>query len=162
GICQLAPHATCRSDSDCTGTGDPCVIYAFEANTPVPLESLTSGSTDVFAFTVNEAVAGKDLNGDGDQLDSVVTLRNRQTGEDEPCMGQSGCSLATTPNPPAPLGRAVVRQQMPPFSFPAVETEGDVVAFLESEPATTPVSPPNVLNPGCDENGNGDYHDTIL
>ena len=132
-ICQVAPHADCTNDAQCTGTGDPCVSYAFEATTPVPLESLTAGSTDVFAFTVNEAVALRDLNGDGDQLDSVVTLRNRDTGNEEPLHGQSGCGLSTNP---APVGRAIVRLQQPPFSFPAVETEGDVVAFLESESAT--------------------------
>src|SRR5205814_1794922 len=43
-ICQVAPHADCTNDAQCTGTGDPCVSYAFEATTPVPLESLTAGS----------------------------------------------------------------------------------------------------------------------
>ena len=158
-ICQVAPHADCTADAQCTGTGDPCVTYAFEAITPVPLESLTAGSTDVFAFTVNEAVALRDLNGDGDQLDSVVTLRNRQTGNEEALGGQSGCNL---PTDPAPVGRAVVRLQQAPFSFPAVETEGDVVAFLESEAATTPNTTHSVFDPGCDENHNGSERDTIL
>ena len=43
------PHGACTGDGDCTGLGDPCVLYAFEARTPVPLEGLVQTS-DVFAF----------------------------------------------------------------------------------------------------------------
>jgi Tol biopolymer transport system component len=157
GVCQLQPNATCANATSCSGVGDPCVSYALEANTPVPLESLTAVSSAAFGFTVSESVAIADVNGDGDQADFAVTLRDRRTGATQPLGGQSGCNLT-----PSPIGRAVVRTQLPPFAFPAVETEGDVVAFLESEAATTPAQTPATIDPGCDENGDGDDRDTIL
>ena len=156
GICQLT-HKLCGKDAECDGgLEDPCVAYAFEANIPVPLESLTSGSQDVFAFTINERVAARDLNGDADMADSVVTLRDRTTGKEQPLGGQAGCNLQAGPI----IGRAVARIQQPPFTFPAVETENGVVAFLESEPQTNP-QPATALY-GCDENLDGDAQDMIL
>ena len=146
-ICQLPPHQTCAGDGDCAGAGNACVSYALEAQTPVALESLTTGTQDVFAFTAQEAVDGRDRNGDGDTIDSVVTLRDRVTGAPQPLGAPAGCGIAGTPE-----GRAVVRIAQPPFSFPAVAVEGEVLAFLESEAGEN----------GCDENGDGDALDAIL
>lgn len=156
GVCQLEPNDVCNAMNSCPIDPmfpNPCVAYAFEANTPIPLESLTAGSTDVLAFAVTEAVANDKLNGDNDFADLVVTLRDRDTGQLQSLGSELVCML---PNPP--IGRAVVQSRQSVFSFPAVETEGDVVAFLESEPDTTPPS----SEAGCDENQDGDEVDTIL
>src|SRR5207247_6611060 len=126
-FCQLPPHEVCAGDADCAGTGNLCVSYAFEAETVVTLESLTAGTPDLFAFTENEAVDGRDRNGDGDAVDSVVTLRDRRTGTAQPLGAPTGCGIAGTPE-----GRAVVRIAQPPFSFPAGAVQGDVLAFLRS------------------------------
>lgn len=131
GICQLSPHGPCATNDDCPDDGDACVSYAFEATTAIPLESLTSGSADVFSFTVNESTRLSDDNGDGDSFDSVITLRNRATGETQSMGAPADCSAVSASAP----GRAVVRISDPPYSFPAVETEGNVVAFLEAEAA---------------------------
>ncbi len=147
GICQLEPHHTCTSNGDCMGLTNSCVAYAFEAGTPVPLESLSSGTDDVLAFTVEESIASKDLDGDTDKVDSVVTLRNRATGALQDLGSPTGCMLPSTP-----LGRAIVRIQQPPYSFPAVASEGDLVAFLESEGEVN----------FCDENGDHDHTDSVL
>ena len=148
GICQLTPHAPCAGNQDCPAPGDACVSYAFEATTAIPLESLSAGSTDVFSFTLNESTRLADENGDGDTVDSVVTLRDRVTGKEEAMGAPASCpQIASTAT-----GRAVVRIHDPPFRYPAVETEGDVVAFLESEPASG----------ACDQNGDTDRGDGIL
>ncbi|MBC8246361.1 MAG: hypothetical protein H8E81_02130, partial [Deltaproteobacteria bacterium] len=86
----------------------------------------------MFAFVQLEQIAGsaeggggpqpQDLNGDGDTTDPVLVLRDRETGVVQP-IGELG-------NP----GRAATRVREPPFSYPAVAAEGDVVAFLEPEP----------------------------
>src|SRR5262249_12359841 len=116
--------------------------------TQVELESLYQGTADQFSFTLDERVDLKDHNGDGDTTDSVITLRDRTTGDSQN-LG------APSPPPPAPVncgitgtpeGRAVVRINEPPFSFPAIANENDILAFLESEPGENM----------CDENGNGD------
>ncbi|MBY0274236.1 hypothetical protein K2Z84_02755 [Candidatus Binatia bacterium] len=148
GICQLAPHATCAGDQDCPGEGDACVSYAFEASTAIPLESLSSGSTDVFSFTVNESTRIRDENGDGDTVDSVVTLRDRVTGEVQPMGASASCPQLAG----GATGRSVVRISDPPFRYPAVETEGDLVAFLESESAAG----------SCDQNADTDEADGVL
>src|SRR6185503_9608140 len=82
GVCQLEPHASCTPPADCA-PGNPCVSYAFEARTPVPLESLSQGTADQFAFTVEERVDDADHNGDDDRTDSVITLRKRTTGRSQ-------------------------------------------------------------------------------
>src|SRR5204862_7498827 len=105
----------CTQASDCPGTGNTCVTYAFEARTPVPLESLSEGTADQFAFTVEERVDLADHNGDDDTTDSVITLRDRTTGKSQNLGAPAGCGIAGTPE-----GRAVVRINEPPFSFPAV------------------------------------------
>jgi Tol biopolymer transport system component len=147
GVCQLEPHQTCPPDP-CSGVGNACVSYAFEARTPVPLESLSEGTTDQFAFTVEERVDLVDHNGDGDKTDSVITLRDRTTGDLQSLGATPGCGI---PAAPAPDGRAVVRINQPPFSFPAVSIENDVLAFLESEAGENM----------CDEDGNGEVSGSI-
>lgn len=98
---------------------------------PVPLEGLIQ-TESANAFVKEEAIvardlgasdcpAAADLNADGDCEDSVVTLASRDTGAADP-IGLGGAE-----------GRAVSRIYQGPFSFPAVEIEGGVVAFLESE-----------------------------
>jgi hypothetical protein len=148
GICQLDPHEPCADDGDCPGDGNACVTYAFEATTAIPLESLTSGSTDVFSFTVNESTRLSDDNGDGDSVDSVVTLRDRVTGLAQAMGAPAGCPGV----PGVPTGRAVVRISDPPFRYPAVVTEDDLVAFLESESAED----------HCDQSDDFDRSDAIL
>jgi hypothetical protein len=142
-ICQLEPHQACSGAGGCPGAGNACVTYAFEAQTPVPLEGL-AGTQDIFTFTVNEAVDFRDHDGDGDATDSVLILKDRETGQKLP-IGPGGAE-----------GRAVALIHQPPFSFPAIASEGDVVAFLESE-----ASGGNLLA-GVDRNGDGDLVDTIL
>jgi Tol biopolymer transport system component len=145
GICQAAPSQSCHADTDC-GANGPCVFYVFAAETPVPLEGLVQTPVE-FAFVVDESVAAQDLNGDGDQTDSVVLLQDRDTGTSQPLGAPAGCGINGTPR-----GRAVVRISQPPFSFPAEAVERDTVAFLESEPGEH----------NCDENGNTAVFDTIL
>src|SRR5207244_8735466 len=87
-----------------------------------------------------EGIEGWGCSGDGDGTDYVGTLRNRRTGQSEP-IGVGGAE-----------GRTVARIRQPPFSFPAVAAEGDVVAFLEPEPAQG----------NQDENHNGTVFDTVL
>jgi hypothetical protein len=146
GICQLEPHGSCTGPGDCGGVGDACVSYAFEARTPVPLESLSEGTPDQFAFTVEERVDLLDHNGDGDHTDSVITLRDRTTGKLQKLGAPAGCGIPGTPD-----GRAVVRINQPPFSFPAVAIENDILAFLESEAGEN----------GCNEDGNGEASGSI-
>lgn len=151
GICQLDPHGPCANDGDCPGDGNACVSYAFEATTAIPLESLSSGSTDVFSFTVNESTRLTDDNGDGDSVDSVVTLRDRTTGRTQPMGSPAGCpSVPGVPGVPA--GRAVVRISDPPFRYPAVATEDELIAFLESESAEG----------HCDQSDDFDRSDALL
>ncbi len=115
--------------------------YLATRDTPITLESLAqrqaSGS---FAFVVYESADGVDRNGDGDALDFVLTLRDRATGVLRP-IGEGGA-----------VGRAVVQAHEGPFAFPALETSGDLVAFLESEPTQG----------DQDTNGNGDLFDSVL
>src|SRR5262249_31168283 len=128
GFCQLPPHAACTSAPDCPANLDGCFDYALEAQTPVALESLTSGTADLFAFTAWEAVDTIDRNGDMDDLDAVVTLSDRQTGLLQPLGAPVGCGITGTPE-----GRAVVEARQGPFQFPATAIEADLTVFLESE-----------------------------
>jgi hypothetical protein len=143
-FCQLPPHAACASDAGCPAAGDKCVTYAMEAQTPVPLDGLAASAT-TRTFTINEAIDGVDRNGDGDATDSVMTLSSRATGIGQP-LGAS-CGIPGTPE-----GRAALRISQPPFTFPAVAVENDVVAFLESESGQG----------GCDATGDFDDVDGIL
>ena len=146
GVCQLEPHQPCTGPVDCAGVGNTCVAYAFEARTQVALESLYQGTSDQFAFTLEERVDLTDHNGDGDTSDSVITLRDRITGDVHDLGAPAGCGITGTPE-----ARAVVRINEPPFNFPAVATENDVLAFLESEPGQKQ----------CDIDQDGDVSDAI-
>lgn len=145
-FCQLEPHGPCSSSAQCPGAGNKCVAYALEAQNPVPLEGIFASDV-VRAFAVRESIDGVDRDGDGDALDTVLTMRSRTTGIEQLLGAPAGCGITGTPE-----GRAVVRVSEPPFSFPAVAVEHDVVAFLESESAEN----------YCDENGDGDRADAIL
>ena len=129
--------AACMDDRSCPG--GQCGSFLAKALDPVPLDGL-SETPAAFVFVKEEAIEGQDLNGDGDATDHVVTLGNRRTGQSQP-IGVGGAE-----------GRAVARIRQPPFSFPAVAAEGDVVAFLEPEPAQE----------NQDENHNGTVFETIL
>src|SRR5262249_9189014 len=119
----------CADTSECALDPNPlCASYAFEAELPVDLSSLASGSDELRSFIVRESLDNVPRNGDTDQLDTVVTLRNRETGAVQLLGAPAGCGLVGTP-----VGRAVVRVSRPPFSFPAVAADGNTLAFLESE-----------------------------
>ncbi|MCX5737034.1 MAG: hypothetical protein NTZ61_00770, partial [Proteobacteria bacterium] len=142
------PSSTCSApifelrDRFDAGVG-PVVVpntqYTADAQSPVPIDGL-SQTADVFAFTTSEALIGSDVNGDGDLTDPVVTIRNHHTGQVEP-IGVAGSE-----------GRAATRIHELPFTYPAVATENDVVAFLEPEP----------LQGNLDATGDGDKADTVL
>lgn len=145
-FCQLAPHAACMAPGDCPAVGDACVTYALEATTPVPLDGLAASQT-ARTFTISESIDGVDRNGDGDTNDSVMTFRARATGQQNALGATAGCGLSGTPE-----GRAAIRVQEAPFSFPAVAVENDVLAFLESEYGQL----------ACDQTGDFDFSDGIL
>src|SRR5262245_48020448 len=137
--------AACTDSAGCPG--GQCGSVLAQALDPVPLDGLVE-TPSTFAFVKEEAIGtgvpgeevGQDLNGDGDTTDHVVTLVDRTTGQPQP-IGADG----------AP-GRAVARIQQPPFSFPAVAAEENVVAFLEPEPGQG----------NQDENHNGRVFDTVV
>jgi cysteine-rich repeat protein len=150
---------TCSADSDCPGGQCGGALFDFStrlagnvgpiavpraalqavAKDPVPLDGL-SETPDLLASVVSEPILQSDLNGDGDTNDDVLLLNDRRTGAAE-AIGASGAA-----------GRAVTRIHEPPFTYPAVAVEGNVAAFLESEPAQGYV----------DANGNGAVFDSIL
>ena len=129
----------------------PSSAFSLDAENPVPLEGLLE-TPSMFAFVELEAIANQggagpteqDLNGDGDTTDAVLVLRDRTTGTITPIGAASG-------------GRAVTRVHESWFSAPAVAVEGDVAAFLESEPLQC-----NFVAANCDENGDNDVFDSIL
>lgn len=143
GMCQDT-GATCMASCGVDGS---CVNYALEAELPVALDSLATKTATLRGFVASELVALQDLNGDGDQLDTLVTLSDRTTGIGQPLGAPAGCGIAGTPQ-----GRAVVQIAEPPFSYPAVAVEGDTLAFLESELGEN----------RCFENGDDDLADAIL
>src|SRR2546425_1117048 len=78
----------------------------------------------------------------------------RSTGRDRWCSGGGAATVARIVQvpPSSPSSSAAQPRARPEFSFPAVAAEGDVVAFLEPEPAQG----------NQDENRNGTVFDTIL
>lgn len=146
-FCQLPPHQTCTGNpAICTGIGNACVGYAMEAQSPVPLDGLVaSESTRTYAF--RESIDGVDRNADGDTNDTVVTLRDRASGIPQALGSTPGCDLG-----PDADGRSVQRVSRPPFRFPALAVEDDVVAFLEGEDGQAL----------CDQNGDGDIVDGLV
>ncbi len=155
GICQAEPFDICASNADCGP--DPCVSYAFQAQDPVALESLTAGSDDVLALTAPESLAISDRTGDGDLSDTVLTVRNRVTGQTQPLGAPDGFAIGGAALPACgltgtPAGRSLIRVPRDDFKATALATEGDVIAFIESENGEG----------FCDENGDGDRDDGIL
>ncbi len=146
GFCQLPPHVACTLPGDCSGVGNACVSYAYEATTPVPLDGLVASQL-TRTFAISESIDGVDRNGDGDTNDTVMTLSDRASGVGDILGAPSSCGLAV-----GPAGRAIMRIGDAPFRFPAVAVENDVVAFLESETGQL----------RCDENGDADVSDGIL
>lgn len=120
----------------------------------VPLDGLLEGNLGN-AFVLEEAISNEDLNGDLDQVDHVVTLMSRSTGETVPigsvtrssCGGNQAQASAGQAR-----GRAVARISQPPFSFPAAVLRDDVLAFLEPEP----------LQFGVDQSCNDSVFETML
>jgi hypothetical protein len=147
GVCETGPDEgqVCTVPGSCASSAN-CVDYRVVAQDPVPLEGL-AGTDDVFTFTVNEAIALKNLDGDVN-ADFVLTLRNRATGE------TIGIGRSTAE------GRVITTVKQPPFTFPALATEGNVAAMLEPEALYNT----NLSNPlvGTIRNGDGDYDDTML
>ncbi|TMB57605.1 MAG: hypothetical protein E6J60_04715 [Deltaproteobacteria bacterium] len=142
--------AACTDDRSCPG--GQCGSFLARALDPVPLDGLVE-TPSTFVFVKEEAICpngtevacqGQDLNGDGDTTDHVVTVADRTTGliQGIGVVGAEGRAE----------GRAVARIRQPPFSFPAVAAEGDMVAFLEPEPAQD----------NQDETHNGQVFETIL
>jgi hypothetical protein len=158
GVCESGADAgqACTAPGSCA-TSANCVDYRAGAQDPVPLEGLT-GTDDVFAFTVSEAIANADLNGDGDTTDLVLTLRDRTTGQTIP-IGE-GC-----PATGCPEGRAIADLRQLPFAFPALATEDNVAAFLEPE-ALQGITPADrncaTTVPVADKNCDGDTVDQIV
>jgi len=133
--------ASCTGDADCPG--GQCGTFLAKALDPVPLDGLVE-TASTFAFVKEEAIEGQDINRDGDTTDHVVTLVDRTTGESQ--------AIGVVAAEGQAEGRAVARTQQLPFSFPAVAAEGDILAFLEPEPAQG----------NRDENHNGQVFETIL
>lgn len=155
GICQEGWNTCTSAALDCD-PGDLCLGYSLRAETPVDLSSLQNETQELRSFTLSEAVTLSDRNADGDTTDTVIVLRDRLTGAGEPLGAPAGCGI---PASPPPEGRAVIDLRQPPFHFPALAVEEDVVAFLESEAHTNDPAPPGLP---CDVNGDGDAVDSIL
>ena len=157
GICQLSPHGACASDGQCTATGDICVLYALEAQNSVSLDSLTTRTDNLRAFTAAESLDDRDRTGDGDVADVVVTLQDRRSGLLQALGAPSGFAPGGAPLPTCgltgtPEGRAIAEIPDGPFKLPALALDGTVAAFVERELGEN----------RCDENGDGDWTDGIL
>ena len=115
----------------------PVVISTFDVTTsdPVPLAGLRSSQTSV-AYPRDESREGRDLNSDSDQADFVVQVLDAETGSAHDT--QMAMTLAEN---------QLLLTQLPT----AIDTEGDIVAFLESE-----------LDQNDDVNADGDLSDNIL
>jgi cysteine-rich repeat protein len=152
-----ATSTPCAADSECPG--GECGPGLFDFSTrlaggvgpvlatttgvvaldPVPLDGLNQ-TAELNALVSEEAITRADLNGDGDTTDHVVTLTDRATGEVQSLQGSRFA------------GRAVARIRAGRFSFPALATSGDVIAFLEPESAQDYV----------DRSGNGQVFEHVL
>ena len=149
----------CTPDSQCgpalfdfetrllAGTGPVEVDdVAARALDPVPLAGLVQRDDGdrVNVFVLEEAIEQRDLNGDGDATDPVLTVQDRATGVSQPIGPDAGGVPAR--------GRAVASIADGRFRFPAADVEGDVVAFLEPEP----------LQGGADTTGNDRVLESVL
>jgi hypothetical protein len=161
----------CSSDSHC-GVDEQCGPSLFQVGPvgpgPVLIDPLdfvleaenpftTAGlfeADGAFGFVLNEKVSKEDLNGDGDQFDPVVRIRDRESGR----VREIGIATGV-PEEPFADGRAVTRIKQYPFTFPAIAAAEEFVAFLEPEPLQPPNLAPTAYN---DANGDNDIADTIL
>jgi len=148
-ICDNAPPVStgmpgpgdgqkCAPGNSCPQGGE-CCDYRASAEEHIPLGPIES-SQDLHAFVIEEGIIQRDLNGDGDKKDNVLTVRDRESGAvlrigvGLGCVPPSGCP----PNPSCQQadGRAVVmlNREGPAgqfFPFPALSLEGEVIAFVE-------------------------------
>ncbi len=147
GVCADGAELgqACGANSDC-GSESLCAAYAWGVAEPVLLDSLAE-TREISAFVVSESIEGVDSNGDADTRDFVATLRERDSGRVQALGRPEGCDLDDSAT-----GRSIVRGLIAPFRYAAIAREGDVLAFLESEPAQ------NL----CDLNGDGDSDDAVL
>ena len=149
GFCQGDPSQTCNANC---GLDGPCVFYKLEAGPPVPLDDLVARD-ELADLAITERIDNVDRNGDGDAEDVVLTERDPATGQLVPLGPPPGPPACGIPVVPGQVdGRAVVRVSAPPVLYPAGATEGDLLAFIESESGQN----------GCDMNGDGDTADGIL
>ena len=142
GVCQNDTSLTCTPGSCPSG---PCVGYKLTSGPPVPLEGLVARN-ELGELALSERIDQVDRNGDGDDSDLIVTLREPNTGIIQPLGPTPGCGLD-----PGAIGRSVLRVSSPPLLLPAAAKENGVVAFVESESGQ-----------GCDINADGDQEDGIL
>lgn len=142
GACVAATPLFEFRDRYADGGVGPVMIpgggYQLGAEVSISLSGLRDTGR-LFTLVLNEAVEGRDLNGDGDQEDFVATLADRRDGQLEP-VGTAG-----SPGP------AVARVATDLSLTPALAAEDDLVAVLVSEPRQ-----------GQDLNGDGDTVDAIL
>lgn len=110
----------CVDDAGCPG--GQCTELEATATDAVPLGALLQGEQQS-AFVVLESDTTGDLNRDEDTRDDVLRLFDRR----------SGTPVALRSDGAA--GRAVVRVRQPPFSHAAVQLDGPLTVFLESEAA---------------------------
>ncbi|HVM96545.1 MAG TPA: hypothetical protein VMT89_09155 [Candidatus Acidoferrales bacterium] len=82
GFCQDDIGQSCSITNACSSV--PCVDFQLTADSPIPLASLAARTANVFGPTSVEGVDLVDRNGDGDQFDSVVTLRDGSSGVLQP------------------------------------------------------------------------------
>jgi hypothetical protein len=143
GVCQNDTSQTCTPGSCPSG---PCVGYKLTTGPPVPLEGLVARN-ELGELALSERIDQVDRNGDGDENDLVVSLREPNTGIIQPLGPTPGCVGLD----PDAIGRSVLRVSSPPLLLPAAAKENGVLAFVESESGQ-----------GCDINGDGDEEDGIL
>jgi len=112
--------------------------YEVTAETSVQISGIRE--TDrVLSLVVDETIEQKDLNGDADMIDIIVTLASPTNGASQP-VGTSGS-----------LGLGITREATPSGVVPIVAAEDDRVAFFVSEPRQQ-----------LDLNQDGDTDDAIL
>ncbi|MEO2169267.1 MAG: hypothetical protein ABGY42_14345, partial [bacterium] len=139
GACQLPPHDACTSDDDCSDSGDACVFWALEAGDAVPLDGILE-TEELWAFTFDESIDATDRNGDGDTLDTVVTIRSHATAAVTDLELPAACGVGWA------QGRTTMRLVIGDFDFPGVIAKGSRIVFLEPEID---------FADGCDINGDG-------
>ena len=142
--------SSCASSAECS---DLCVSYASQAELPVDLSTLNAASTEIRSFVTRESIDLVDRNGDDDEVDLIVTRRDRTSGLALPIGVPTGCGIVGTP-----AGRAVAQLSQPPFLLPALAVEGTALAFLEDEQGVGDFN----AEIGCDLDGNGSDFDAVL